>query len=334
MRIATLSVLRAALTLVGAGGALAAGPGQAVASVITSSVAESSCSAGTNCVDTSFYSTTPASATSSFIAGNFPGGSSPSADTFTTAFNSWNAANGDDWTLINGGTLNLALTLATLQPGASTFTGGIDPVIATLSNYLPAAGDPSLSQLVWVQGLFINYSPKLGTLSAPITTLDTYSLSQGSASSGGAFQTACEPIPGQSPGPNNKTPATIGAVTSGKAYCDPIYPFQYGSTRNGEQVDGTTLSTDFFYDAPQGAWPDNAFRAIALLASVTFVTNASDDITQRDLTVYQGVNYGFNLAVGVPEPATLWLLGSTLPLLAVPRRRGARGGAARGPQPT
>ena len=245
--------------------------------------------------------------------------------------------------MLNGGMLDLSLNV-TLGLSASSLGGGIDPIIISLSNYRQASGGPSLSQLVWTQGLVANYSPTLGNLFSPIVSLDTYSLSAGSASSGGDFLGTCAPIVTQAPGPNNTKPATIGPTPPNTGYCDPIYPFQAGSKYNGYVLNGVRLSTDFFYDAPQGAWPSNAFRGIALLSTVTENTNAAGALTNQTLTVYQGVSYGFTLSAtpttasnrhpgvhadafdvdAVPEPSTVALVVAgllTLSGLGLMRRR-------------
>ena len=86
-----------------------------------------------------------------------------------------------------------------------------------------------------------------------------------------------------------------------RAYCDPIYPFQSADKH--------------FFDGPQAFWPDESFRGIALLSTVTFVTDAMGDITERDLTVYYGVSWGFDLSV--PEPGTILLLGTGFALLVL-----------------
>jgi hypothetical protein len=141
-------------------------------------------------------------------------------------------------------------------------------------------------------------------LKPPLNTLDTYSNSKGNTSDT-AWTSPCTPIPGQTPGNNNTTPAPIGPTPAGTAYCDPIYPFQSAGAS--------------FFDGPQAYWPDESFRAIALLSTVTFVTNASGAITERDLKVYNGVNWGFDLAT--PEPGTILLMIPALALLAVLRRK-------------
>jgi hypothetical protein len=286
-------------------------PAHATVETVTVPVANCQTATGTipQCYDTGFLSNQVVGATDSFIGG-FPNAQS-SLFNFTDAFNNWNAANGKQWELVNGGALPVTLG-ASVVVGAGTFGGGITSIVVSIESYDPAGSDPSLSQLVWTQALVTNYTAtSTSILSPPAVTLDTYSLSQGSSGSGGAFQTACEAIPGQSPGTNNTIAATIGATTSGEAYCDPIYPFQYGQS--------TSAGPDPFGDAPQGAWPDDSFRGIALLSTVTFDTDSSGDITDRVLTVYEGLDYGFNLSV--PEPTTLLLLGPALGVLALRRRR-------------
>jgi hypothetical protein len=286
----------------------------ASATVQSLTVTVPNCQAGAEtvpqCYDTGFLSNQIVDATDSFIGG-FPNAQSDLFN-FTDAFNNWNAANGHLWHLVDGGPLPVSLT-ADVTVGAGTFTGGINPIIVSI-NYSPTRNDPTLAQLVWTQALVINYSPtSVDMVSPPAVTLDTYSLSAGSGGSGGAFLTACEPIPGQTPGPNNSIASSIGATASGQAYCDPIYPFQYGPS--------TVAGPDPFADAPQGLWPNDAFRGIALLSTVTFDTDASGNITDRVLTAYEGISYGFNLSV-VPEPATLvLLLGPAAATLMLRRRR-------------
>jgi hypothetical protein len=205
--------------------------------------------AGSDCTNTVFLSTDTPNDVTGFIGGSIAGADPALAD-FTTSFNDWNAANGNLWTLINGGTLNMPIS-ATLSPAIGSGGGGVGSIIVTLGDYTPTTGQPSLSQLVWTQALFTNYTPTGGVMNSPVVTLDTYSVSAGSPGSGGAFQSPCVPIPGRSPGANNNTPSTIGAVPTNSAYCDPIYPFQYGTEFTGDTLNGMTLSDNFFFDAPE-----------------------------------------------------------------------------------
>jgi hypothetical protein len=214
------------------------------------------------------------------------GGSSTSA-TFTSAFDAWDAANGDSWKLVNGGVLNLTIN-AYFGLDAGQYAAGLEPVIFTING----ASSSLLSQLVWTQALVINYTPLQGPLAELIQTLDTFSFSQNAA------------------GGNPNFPKTCGASAAGGAACGPIYPFQYGSTLSQDELDGIPLGVDPFYDAPHGEWPDASFDAITLLSTESTATDT--------LTVYDGINYGFALSAlgntataealgaseAVPEPAT------------------------------
>ena len=108
-------------------------------------------------------------------------------------------------------------------------------------------------------------------------------------------------------------------------------------------IGGATLTTDFFYDAPQGPWLAGSFRAIALISTVTDDTDSQGAITDRTLTVYQGVDYGFDLGTAatidtartvadlapapptpVPEPRTAVTLALGLLATLLLRRRPAQ----------
>jgi hypothetical protein len=209
------------------------------------------------------------------------------------------------WAIKNGGNLNVTFTVNDVANAAPTL-GGINPFTINVATN-PGYTGPAIGQLVWTQALYTSYSvrpPYPTDLKPPGNTLDTYSNSQGNTSNP-AWLNPCSAIPGQTPGPNNTTPATIGPQPAGTAYCDPIYPFQAAGAS--------------FFDAPQAFWPDESFRAIALLSTVTFVTDATGAITERDLTVYNGVSWGFDLSV--PEPGTVVLMIAAIGLLAFLRRR-------------
>jgi hypothetical protein len=261
------------------------------AQVVSASVTLPTCvtfTGGTagNCTDTGFLDLSLAGANSEFIGAPAVDGSSTPA-TFTSAFDSWNAANGGAWTLMDGGTLDVSINVY-IGVSAGLFGAGLNPVVFTV-----AGSEPTLADLVWTQALVVNYTALTpGPLAAPIETLDTFSLSEGSP----GFPTSC-------------VPASSGASPPGGAFCDPIYPFQYGDTLASFSLDGIPLGVDPFFDAPSGLWPNASFDAVTLLSAVT----APDT-----LTVYQGVEYGFTLST--PEPPTWALLMAALPGLLVFRR--------------
>jgi hypothetical protein len=266
---------------------------------------------GRPCTSTSFKPLL-ANWASTFIVGNFDG-TPPTTQTFETTFTNWNLAQGANyggmWAIKNGGNLDMTFNVIDTAV-AGPILGGIKPFTIDATKNAGYMG-PDIGQLGWTQALYVSYGtqPPFPTdLKPPLNTLDTYSNSKGNGKPNTAFTNACLPIPGQMPGANNTTPATIGPSPADTAYCDPIYPFQYANAH--------------FYDGPQAYWPDESFRAIALLSTVTFLTNAQGAITERDLTVYNGVNWGFDLSVvQTPEPGTILLMMPSLVFLAVLRRR-------------
>ena len=138
----------------------------------------------------------------------------------------------------------------------------------------------------------VNYAPLVGLLSAPIETLDTFSLSQDPQGDNPNFAKSCSVW-------------SNGAGAKDSTFCDPIYPFQYGTSVAGYYAKvGSSyygpLGDDVFYDAPQGLWPDASFEAVTLLSEVDTATDT--------LTVYQGVEYGFTLTAAEP-PAWALALG-------------------------
>jgi len=262
---------------------------------------------GQQCTSTAFQPLL-ADWNSTFIVGNFDG-TPPSNQTFQTAFANWNVAQGANfggmWAIKNGGALDVTFTVTDTASAAADL-GGINPFRINIA-LNPGYMGPALGQLIWTQALYDSYSvqpPYPTDLKPPSNTLDTYSNSKGNTSNN-AWLIPCSPIPGQTPGNNNTTPATIGPQPAGTAYCDPIYPFQAAGAS--------------FFDAPQAFWPDESFRAIALLSTVTFVTDGTGKIIERDLTVYNGVNWGFDLSIA-PEPGTFLLMIPALALFAFLRR--------------
>jgi hypothetical protein len=259
-------------------------------------------------ISTALYPTL-ASATTNFITANF-NGTRPTDQTFTTAFNTWYTNQGPNyggnWTLINGGNLNLTFDVVETASASADFAGIGNFQITLTQN--PGYTGPNMNQLVWTQGLYTTYQvqpPYNISVNPPFNTLDTYSFSQGNTAAA-AFTNPSVAIPGQTPGPNNSTPANIGATPANQAYSDPIYPFQY--------------SDNSFFDGPQAYWPNQSFRAIALLSTITFITNSAGVITHRDLTVFNGIDWGFDLTL--PEPNPLIMLLSILTITILRRRRG------------
>jgi hypothetical protein len=241
------------------------------------------------CLDTAFVSTTLATTNSTFLTGNFNGVTppqSPATAPIFAAFNTWNAgAGGNNWTIVSGGNLN-NLTI-TVNSFSATPNG---PVVAgmRIGVQVTANGQyrgPAMNQLVWTQVTYENYFPP-STPANPATLLDTYSTNgAGGNPSQGAFGKPCVGLPANGVFPN-------GGAGVGKAYCDPIYPFQ------------VQQGTASFLDEPTGPWATPAsFRAIALLSTVKPPTfdAMGNLLTKGVLTVYDaGIDYGFDLKT--PEP--------------------------------
>ncbi len=149
---------------------------------------------------------------------------------FQDAFNTWNASptGGDnDWTLIDnvapgGGTYNIT-TAAAGQFGGVTL-GGLT-INANLNGLtLPNLGPNE--QLVWVQGLYINYTIGAGTIVAPYYTMDTSTLSN----------------------------LTCG----GMIFCPPAYPYQYVDNHFYDQP------KDYYFapGQPQAFFDADAYLAV------------------------------------------------------------------------
>jgi hypothetical protein len=84
-----------------------------------------------NCTDKGFLNETPVGANSDFIGAPEVGGSTTPA-TFTSAFDAWDAANGDIWTLVNGGAVDVSLS-AVIGISAGADGAGLNPVLFTLT---------------------------------------------------------------------------------------------------------------------------------------------------------------------------------------------------------
>jgi hypothetical protein len=145
---------------------------------------------------------------------------------FTMAFDNWNTANGGDWTLANGGELagTYNITTATAQQFSGVTLGGLTIMIDVSGLTLPTVG--ANQQLVWVQGLDINYTPGAGTIVDPMYTMDTSTFSN----------------------------LTCG----GTIFCPPAYPYQYKDDSFYDQPKDYYMppgTTQAFFDA-------NAYLAV------------------------------------------------------------------------
>ncbi|CCI00830.1 hypothetical protein [Microcystis aeruginosa] len=78
---------------------------------------------------------------------------------------------------------------------------------------------------------------------------------------------------------NTRIDPSIPLPSPPPTFAPPLYPFQYTDGR--------------FYDRPSGRWPNSFFNAQLFISKV--------DYTNRVLTIYDGVSWGFKLSV--PEPS-------------------------------
>ena len=247
----------------------------------------------TQCATKAFVSDSVATANDFFLnLSTFGGGGAFGEESFASAF-----ANGTGYTLASDTTMLAGITLTVTEFGAGSYAtvggiGGQPPDIRVTVTGNLAAGDPTANQLVWIQGLEINYRPGLAGNNSYNTGTDFNTLDDATFNH---FTAGCTAIPAS---PNNATPSNVPASPAGGNYCDPIYPFQ-----------NQNLS---FFDAPLGPWPNGSFRGIALLATINTVSNT--------ITTYGGVSYGFDNSVA-PEPGTWLLLGSSVALVLVSRRK-------------
>lgn len=211
---------------------------------------------------------------------------------FKKSFDAWNIGNAADkkWTLGDGGAL----------PGGaftvSQFFAKADASLGGMSiivDWSYAGADKS--DYLWSQGLNLNYKPG-DPASTPPAASPSFALDTDKFNNFGAC--------------NN---TAVGASWGGSfsltnIYCGPAYPYQTGQRQLG--------------DGPSGPWPNATFEAHAFVSKL--------DTTNRKLTLYEGLDYGFVLsAKAVPEPGT-WLLmaGGLMALGLFTVRRDRRGAAA------
>jgi hypothetical protein len=141
---------------------------------------------------------------------------------FTTAFENWNAANGDDWTLQNGGELpgSYNITTSMAQQFSDALLGGLTIQIDTSGVTLPTVGVNQ--HLVWSQGLYVNITPGPGTIVPSYYAMDTAALSN----------------------------LTCGVPTL--VLCGPAYPYQYPDDSFYDQPKDYYMApgaTQAFFDA-------------------------------------------------------------------------------------
>jgi hypothetical protein len=220
------------------------------------------------------------------------GGQGLGEESFASAFSN---TLGQGWTLNQGNPdmlSGITMTVTQFSTGSYPLVGGIakgsaHDITIKLSG-TNSISSTLLNQLVWIQGLEINYKP--GPAPDGYSTASNYNTLDDATFN--SLTSDCNAIPAGSP-----TTVPAEPFPMGTEYCDPVYPFQY--------QDRT------FYDAPAGPWPNGSFRGIALLATI--------DTVNHSITTYGGVSYGFDDSV--PEPGTWVLLLAGMAAISFGRRR-------------
>ena len=212
---------------------------------------------------------------------------------FQDAFNAWcewnGTACGNGWTLDNGGGLKGNLNVTVAT--AQQFNPG-DVVLGGLTITINTSGITTLPTVPVGDSLVWSqglYDNYLnGNVVPPFYEMDI----AGGACANGTYSTS-----------NNNY--------NGGTWCGPAYPYQYTSNQFYDQPKATYQppgTTQKFFDA-------NAYLSVM-------------DPTDKTLTVYDGVSYGFQNYV--PEPSALVLLaGNLLVLMLVLRRRRAAASSTR-----
>lgn len=202
---------------------------------------------------------------------------------FLSAFSTWNTSG--DWTLQNGGSLSGFFSVtASAQQFNFRSLGGVT-IVTTIDGITNLPALTGNQQLVWVQGLYENYSLSDGSIVAPFYTMDIT-----------AAGVAC----GNS-GPYPPTP-----------YCGPAYPFQFADGHFGDQPKA-------FYDlgSTQAFFQANAYLAVedAVARTLTVYDGISYGFTNE---------VSASMPSEAPEPGTVWLLSSNLLAILWYRLRGRK----------
>ena len=138
----------------------------------------------------------------------------------------WDAGNNGGYTLSSGGALSgdFSVTTATANQFSGVTLGGLTINIDVSGITLPTLGTGD--DLVWVQGLYINYTVPAGTIVSPYSVMDTSTLSS--------------------------------LVCGGTIFCPPAYPYQYTDNSFYDQPKDFYMppgTTQAFFDA-------NAYLAV------------------------------------------------------------------------
>jgi len=212
---------------------------------------------------------------------------------FYEAWNAWDNASvdkggggGGTWTLLdgtNGGQNDLTGTFTAFFGSNISQTDPPGPALGGVSLQVIIGGIkglPQNQQVVWAQGLYTSYSAsgfatetnagRPGPALQNQTQTDPPSFHMDILTPCGASYNIVQPGGG-----------TAAAAVS----CGPAYPFQ--DVFNSE-----------FIDKPQAGYPD-FFAAEAFLGII--------DYNAKTLTIYDGIDYGFNNTV-IPEPSTVLLI--------------------------
>jgi len=190
---------------------------------------------------------------------------------FLAAFNAWNSSG--DWTLQSGGSLSGFFNItASAQQFNFRQLGGVT-IVTSIDGITSLPALTGTQQLVWVQGLYENYSPTDGSILTPFYAMDIMA-------------------PGAACGDSGPYPPT--------PYCGPAYPFQFADGHFGDQPKA-------FYDlgSSQAFFQANAYLAVedAAVRTLTVYDGISYGFSN---------NVSATVPAEAPEPSAAWLLGCSL----------------------